>query len=171
MTPIIRPFRTDEADTLRDIRFEALADLPMAFAEHLEATRVKGGENFGAGLAEGSIWGAWDGETCVAMAGLQRHVGANVEHRATVWGVYVSPRARGTGAGRALLRAIIDYGVALGIELFELAVGDFNTSARKLYASLGFVEIGILRNAVKIGPDYTHEVLMALFCLSGRRRP
>ena len=163
MSLVIRPFRTDEADALRDIRFEALADLPMAFAEHLAAARAKGGEDFGAGLAEGSIWGAWDGETCVAMAGLGRSIGANVEHRATLWGVYVSPRARGTGAGRALLRALVDYGVALGVEIFELAVGDFNTAARRLYNSLGFVEIGLLRNAVKIGPDYTHEVLMALY--------
>ena len=162
MKPIVRPFRTDEADALREIRYEALADLPMAFAQHLDAAKAKGGEDFGAGLAEGSIWGAWNGDVCVAMAGLERYAGSNVEHRATVWGVYVSPRARGTGAGRAVIQALIDYGVALGVEIFELSVGDFNTGARKLYESLGFVEIGFLRNATKIAPDYTHEVQMAL---------
>lgn len=162
MAMIVRPFRTDEASVLRVIREAALEDLPMAFAEHLDAARAKGGEDFSTGLAEGSIWGAWDGETCVAMAGLARYVGSNVEHRATVWGVYVSPHARGTGAGRALLRAVIDYGVARNIEIFQLAVGDFNISARKLYESLGFVEIGFLRNATKIAPDYTNEVQMAL---------
>lgn len=141
---------------------EALADLPMAFAQHLDSARAMGGEDFSAGLAEGSIWGAWDGEACIAMAGLERYAGANVEHRATVWGVYVSPRARGTGAGRAIIQALIDFGVARGVEIFELAVGDFNTGARKLYDSLGFVEIGFLRNATKIAPDYTHEVQMAL---------
>ena len=162
MTLIVRPFRTDESGVLRAIREEALEDLPMAFAEHLDAARAKGGEDFSAGLAEGSIWGAWDDETCVAMAGLARYSGSNVEHRATVWGVYVSPRARGTGAGRVLLRALIDYGVARKIEIFQLAVGDFNTAARKLYESLGFVEVGFLRNATRIAPDYTHEVEMAL---------
>ncbi len=162
MTPTIRPFRIDEVDALRELRFEALADLPMAFGEHLERARAMGGEDFTEALAESAIWGAFYGDRPVAMAGLQRHRGANLEHRATIVAVYVSPAARGTGAGRAMLRGMIDYGAALGIEIFELSVGDFNTAARKLYVSLGFVEIGFLRNATKIAPDYTHEVQMAL---------
>jgi ribosomal protein S18 acetylase RimI-like enzyme len=162
MTLTIRPFRIDEADALRDLRFEALADLPMAFGEHLDRARAMGGEDFSEALARSAVWGAFDDERPVAMAGLQRRRGANLEHRADIVSVYVSPIARGTGAGRALLRGVIDYGRALGVELFELSVGDFNTAARKLYASLGFVEVGFLKNATKIAPDYTHEVQMAL---------
>jgi ribosomal protein S18 acetylase RimI-like enzyme len=162
MSPTIRPFRTDEADALRDIRFEALADLPMAFGEHLDQARAMGGEDFSEALARSDIWGAFDDDGPIAMSGLRRSRGANLAHRATIVAVYVRPAARGTGAGRAMLRGLIDYGVSRGVEIFELSVGDFNTSARKLYESLGFVEIGFLKNATKIGPDYTHEVQMAL---------
>ena len=159
----VRPFRTDETAPLRDLRFEALADLPMAFGEHLDRARESGGEDFSAALAEGAVWGAFDGDEPVAMAGLQRAVGANLEHRATIVSVYVSPRARGMGAGRALLGAMIDYGRALGIEIFELSVGDFNAPALKLYEGLGFRKTGFLKNATKIAPDYTHEIQMALY--------
>ncbi len=158
----IRPFRTDEAVQLRELRFEALADLPMAFGEHLDRARAMGGEDFSQALAQSEVWGAFDGDRPLAMVGLQTSRGANLEHRAKIVSVYVCPEARGTGAGRAMLQEIIDFGIVRGIEIFELSVGDFNTAARKLYTSLGFVEIGFLRNATKIAPDYTHEVQMAL---------
>ena len=162
MALTVRPFRTDEAAALTAIRHEALADLPMAFAEHLDAARAKGGEDFTDALSEQAIWGAFDDDRPLAMAGLRRGVGGNVQHRAMIVGVYVSPAARGTGVSRAMLQALIDYGIVRGVEIFELAVGDFNVPARKLYAGLGFVEVGLLRNAVKIGADYTHEINMAL---------
>jgi ribosomal protein S18 acetylase RimI-like enzyme len=162
MTFTIRPFRTDEADVLKDLRFEALADLPMAFGEHLDRARAMGGEDFSEALARSEVWGAFDGDRPMAMAGLQPGRGANLEHRAKIVSVYVRPAARGTGAGRAMLQGIIDFGISRGVEIFELSVGDFNTAARKLYESLGFVEIGFLRNATKIAPDYTHEIQMAL---------
>ena len=121
-----------------------------------------GGEDFSEALAQSEVWGAFDRDLPMAMAGLQPSHGANLEHRAKIVSVYVRPAARGTGAGRAMLRGIIDYGISRGIEIFELSVGDFNTTARKLYAGLGFVETGFLRNATKIAPDYTHEIQMAL---------
>lgn len=155
----IRPFRTDEADRLGALRLEALRDLPMAFAEHANAPP----EDFSAALREGSLWGAFDGERPVAMAGLMRRRGSNVAHRATIVAVYVSPAARGMKAGRGLLQAIIEQGQRDGVEIFDLAVGDFNEPALALYRSLGFKSCGFYRNAVKIGSDYTHEIEMALY--------
>ena len=159
----VRPFRADEADVLRDLRFEALADLPMAFGEHLDHARAIGGEDFSVALRDRAVWGAFDGDAPVAMEGLRRAIGANLRHRASIVAVYVSPRARGAGAGRALMQGLIAHGVGLEIEIFELSVGDFNAPALKLYESLGFEKIGFLRNATKIAPDYTAEIQMALF--------
>lgn len=155
----IRPFRADEAEALGALRLEGLIDLPMAFAEHADSPP----EDFSAALAAGAVWGAFDEEGCVAMAGLRRWTGANVAHRATIVAVYVRPRARGQKAGRRLLEAMIDHGANDGIEIFELAVGDFNAPALALYRSLGFAPIGYHRRAVKIGEDYTDEIHMALY--------
>ena len=48
------------------------------------------------------------------------------------------------------------------MQIFDLAVGDFNDPALALYRSLGFEPSGYFRNAVKIGDDYTHELVMTL---------
>jgi len=162
MTVIARPFRPDEAAVLRDIRLQALADSPPAFAERYDVALAKGGEDFGAALAAGAVWGVFDDGRCVGMAGLNRFVGANVDHKGYVWGVFVSPAARGTGAAQALFRAVIDHARATGLTVLSLGVGDFNEPAKRLYASFGFAPFGREPRAVRLNGRYIDEVLMAL---------
>ena len=104
MPLIVRPFLPEEASILGAIRLEALADSPPAFAERLDVAVAQGGEDFTAAIASGSVWGVFDQDQCVGMAGLDRFVGANVEHKAMIWGVFVSPTARGSGAGAWLVQ-------------------------------------------------------------------
>jgi ribosomal protein S18 acetylase RimI-like enzyme len=158
----IRPFRPDEAGALRDIRLEALAAHPPAFAERHDVALAMGGEDFAAALAEGAVFGVFDDSACLGMAGLDRWRGTNVQHKATVWGVYLSPAARGRGAGEALFQAMIDHARAIGIEALELGVGDFNDHAQALYRRMGFVPYGLEPRAVKLHDRYIDEVLMAL---------
>jgi len=52
--------------------------------------------------------------------------------------LYVQPRARGTGAGRALAGAIVDAARTIGYRTLCLDTLDWMTEARALYESLGF---------------------------------
>lgn len=165
MQRTIRPFRCDEAAILATIRLEALTDLPEAFAERLDAALASGGEDFTLALAAGEVWGVFHDQACVGMAGLERHVGANVAHKATIWGVYISPQARGAGDGVALFEALIAQAKQIGVEVLELGVGDFNDPARQLYQRMGFTPYGLERRALKLNGAYIDEVLMALFLL------
>ena len=158
----IRPFRPDEAGALRAIRLEALAAHPPAFAERHDVALAMGGEDFAAALAEGAVFGVWEGEACLGMAGLDRWRGSNVRHKAVIWGVYLSPAARGRGAGEALFQAMIDHARAIGIEVLQLGVGDFNHHAQALYRRMGFVPFGLEPRAVKLHDRFIDEVLMAL---------
>jgi len=163
MALTVRPFLPDEASVLREIRLEALADTPPAFAERVDVARAMDGEDFTDALAEGSVWGAFLEGACVGMAGLARFVGSNVEHKATVWGVYVSPSGRGsTGAAEALFKAIIAHAADTGLEVLELGVGDFNDRAKRFYARMGFQPYGFEHRAVKLDGRYYDEVLMSL---------
>lgn len=162
MTRTVRPFRTDEADLLAAIRMEALEDSPAAFAERAEAARAMGGEDFRAALATGAVWGVFEDGMCVGMAGFDRHVGANVEHKATIWGVYVRPAARGSGAARALFDGLIAHARAVGVEVLQLGVGDFNARALAFYRRLGFEPFGLELRALKLPDRYIDEVQMAL---------
>jgi len=162
MTLSVRPFRLDEASVLTTIRLEALADNPPAFAERVDVARAMGGEDFTAPLAAGAVWGAFLDDTCVGMAGLARFVGSNVAHKATIWGVYVSPSGRGAGVAEALFRAMIEHASYIGVEVLELGVGDFNDRDKRFYARMGFAPYGFERRAVKLGGRYYDEVLMSL---------
>ncbi|WP_027896531.1 GNAT family N-acetyltransferase [Zestomonas thermotolerans] len=51
--------------------------------------------------------------------------------------LYVSPAARGQGAGKALLRHLAKLAVARGCGRFEWAVLDWNTPAIEFYQSFG----------------------------------
>jgi ribosomal protein S18 acetylase RimI-like enzyme len=74
--------------------------------------------------------------------------------------MYVRPDARRTGVGRRLVEAIIDL-ARQRVELIQLTVVRDNEQARRLYASLGFCEYGVEKNALKQDGRYYDEVLMA----------
>ena len=162
MPVIARPFRPDEAGVLRDIRLQALADSPRAFAERHDVALAMGGEDFGAALAAGAVWGVFDDDRCVGMAGLGRHVGANVEHKATIWGVFVTPTARGSAAARTLFQHLIDHARVIGLEVLHLAADEQNQRAQRFYKGMGFVSYGLDRRALKLGDRIVDDVLMRL---------
>ena len=68
--------------------------------------------------------------------------------------------ARNAGVGRRLVEAVIDH-ARRHVELIQLTVVSGNEPARRLYASLGFVEYGIEKNALKQDGRYWDEMLMA----------
>jgi GNAT superfamily N-acetyltransferase len=70
---------------------------------------------------------------CVALRPL-------AEHTAEIKRLYVQPRARGTGTGLALARAVIAQSEAAGYRTLKLDTLARMTEARALYARLGFVE-------------------------------
>jgi GNAT superfamily N-acetyltransferase len=54
--------------------------------------------------------------------------------------LFVEEAARGQGTGRALLVACVDRARARGCKRIQLDTNEINERARKLYASVGFVE-------------------------------
>lgn len=74
--------------------------------------------------------------------------------------VVVTPPGR--GYGRAALALVLDHAFgALGAHRVWLDVKPANDRARRLYASLGFEEEGILRDALRTEAGYEPLVLMA----------
>ena len=51
--------------------------------------------------------------------------------------LYVTPAARGTGAGKALLKHLAGIAVARGCTRFEWSVLDWNTPAQEFYKAMG----------------------------------
>lgn len=59
---------------------------------------------------------------------------------AQVWGIWVAPEARGSGAARSLMQAVIDWARSRGVATLRLGLSTSPSSApaEALYTSLGF---------------------------------
>lgn len=157
---LIRRLVRSEAAAYREIRLEALRCSPEAFGSTFEAERIRPLERFAERLSNCTVFGAFRSTEIVGMAGFMGREGAKDAHKGMLWGMYVRAGSRNAGVGRRLAMAVIDF-ARERVELLQLAVVRDNEPARRLYASLGFVEYGIERKALKQEGRYYDEILMA----------
>jgi GNAT superfamily N-acetyltransferase len=137
----VRRLRVEDAASLLVLRREALDTDPLAFAASVEDDRglspalVRGAL---ADVREQAVFGAFDADALTGMVGLVRSDKVKQRHIGTVWGMFVAPRARSRGAGRALLDAAIRQARDWGLERVELGVSDSAVTARRMYEAAGF---------------------------------
>ena len=74
--------------------------------------------------------------------------------------VYVGREARGTGAGTALLAALVEAATALGYHKLVLAAFPFNAAGMRLYARMGFREVGTYQEQGLLDGRWVDVVLM-----------
>jgi ribosomal protein S18 acetylase RimI-like enzyme len=157
----LRRLGPEDAVAYREIRLEALADSPHNFSSTLESEQDQPLDRFAARLADDLVLGAFSGPRLIGVAGFYVQPRPKHRHKGMLWGMYVRPDYRAAGIGRQLIEAIIAH-ARQHVELLQLFVIADNMPARRLYASLGFVEYGIERNATKYQGQYHDDVLMAL---------
>lgn len=100
-----------------------------------------------------------DGEW-LAIGGLSRDARAKLNHKGLIWGMYVSPGARGTGAADRLMEALIASGMALELRQLQLTLMADNVPARRLYERHGFALYAIEPDSVRRGDEFADEALM-----------
>jgi RimJ/RimL family protein N-acetyltransferase len=162
----IRRLSASDAASFRALRLSALLDTPEAFvASHVEE-KDQPRSWFEQRLAqrEGhAVFGVFDGEALVAMAGLSRERRLQLAHKANVWGMYVAPLARGRGLARALLQAALAHARATpGVAKVTLSVDSANVAAIALYESLGFVVFAREADAVRLDGQSRDDLQMHL---------
>ncbi len=163
---VVRPATPEDAAPLRELRIEALANRPEAFAADHAAALAEPVEgwveriNRNAADDSGVICVAANGERLVGMAGLGRGHWPKTRHSAVIWGVYVTPAWRGQGVAEALIETCIAWGKAQGVATVKLAVVTTNTPAIRCYARCGFTVYGIEPQAIYYGGAYYDELLM-----------
>lgn len=142
----IRVLTANDAAAFHAVRLRALRDHPESFGSSDEHEQHMSRDQVVAIITAPTtrFFGAFSGETLVGMAAISRSSLDKMRHRASIWSMYVAPEARGTGAGRALIHAAIDYAHTLdGVEAITLAVTVGNTAAQRLYRSVGFTTFAV----------------------------
>lgn len=169
---IIRRLNETDWEAYRTIRLEALQLAPEAFGSDYAESSGRTPDVWAASLnvPDTIVLGAFaeagspaaEGQI-VGMAGLTRERRIKTRHKANVFGVYVSPPARGAGCAKALVTELIGLARTLGgVEQLMLCVVAENAAAKAVYAGLGFRVYGREPRALKLGDRYLDEELMVL---------
>jgi RimJ/RimL family protein N-acetyltransferase len=156
----IRQLTPGDTALYRGIRLAGLKESPEAFGSTFEVELTKPLAWFFDRLGHSEVFGAFRDAELLGVAGLVVRQEEKEAHKGLLWGMYVRPDARGTGLARRLVEAVIAHASGQ-VELIQLSVVVGNKPARRLYASLGFVEYGIEKKSLKYRGRYYDEILMA----------
>jgi cytosine deaminase len=137
----VRPLRPEDAGGLVSLRREALETDPLAFGASVEDDRGLSPDLVRSSLSddrEQAIFGCFDADGLAGMVGVARLSRVKQRHTGLIWGMYVSPRARRKGAGRALLDAAVGQARGWGLDQVQLAVTEAAQTAKAMYEAAGF---------------------------------
>ncbi|HEV7934562.1 MAG TPA: GNAT family N-acetyltransferase [Actinomadura sp.] len=134
----VRRLTEHEWQIWRDVRLAALRDAPDAFHSTLEREQAYDQARW-RDMAK-PAWGvkvvAFAGDSPVGVVG--GYVCQEVEGAVDLFGMWVSPAARGSGVGAELVREVIAWANERDYAEMRLWVVDGNEHAQRLYVRLGF---------------------------------
>jgi ribosomal protein S18 acetylase RimI-like enzyme len=94
-----------------------------------------------------------------ALGGLSRVVGEKMDHKGLIWGMYVDPDLRGTGAADAIMNALVDAAKGL-VRQLQLTLAADNAAAQRFYERHEFKLYAVEPDALRRGDGFVDEALM-----------
>ena len=141
MSLVIRRLEAPDVPAFLRLRRRALVEEPTVFlADPATDRALQSGftEDALGDREHQAIFGAHESDEIVGCVGLVRPTSGKSSHRATLWGMYVAPEARGRGAGRRLVDAVIACARDWGALQVVLCVSETAPGARHIYETAGF---------------------------------
>ncbi|WP_109479221.1 GNAT family N-acetyltransferase [Paraburkholderia sp. C35] len=163
--PIIRPLSAPDALAYGSLRLCAIDEAPESFLSTREEEEKRSIGDIEARIcatANQVVFGAFEGETLVAVAGLRRYPLRPVQQKGFLWGLFVAQAHRRSGIARSLIAAAVEQARAMGLTQIALNTGAENASAIALYRSAGFEAVEEEPDDDTAGEDEDREVEMVL---------
>ncbi|MES2883348.1 MAG: GNAT family N-acetyltransferase [Pseudomonadota bacterium] len=164
MPEAIRRLGVADAADYRALMLEAHASTPEAFTSSFAERQALPLPWWQARLSPAPdagecVYGAFHDQALVGVSGLRFESRERTRHKATLFGMFVQPRARGQGIGQALVMAVLGLAQqSAGILLVQLTVTETNQPALRLYERCGFLRYGTEPLAVKCGDGYLSKL-------------
>ncbi len=95
----------------------------------------------------------------LGIGGLSQIDGEKLRHKGLIWGMYVDPVARGTGAADQIMQALVKHAIGK-LRQLQLTVMADNQRARSFYERHRFSTYAIEPNSVRRDDEYADEALM-----------
>ena len=108
-----------------------------------------------------ALFGAFVDAQLVGIVGLGFEPWEDAQHKATLFGLYVTQVFRGQGLGEDLVQAVLSLaGQEPEIKVIELTVSANSPAALALYQRCGFEQSGLEDCAIRVGDEYYDRVHM-----------
>jgi ribosomal protein S18 acetylase RimI-like enzyme len=160
----VRRLHEDDFYAFRKLQLRALKDHPESLMLDYDEASVEPEEQAKRQFMSRVCFGAFVADELVGYAGLNRHRGKKVRHKAGIGGVYVAPEMRGRGIARRMIEAAIEEAKTKDIELLLISANSSHPATIGLYKSLGFEPYGIEKHILKLADgSYVDDVLMMQF--------
>jgi RimJ/RimL family protein N-acetyltransferase len=164
MTFDVRRLGAPDAQAYRTIRLDALEASPAAFDDSVEEAIARP-STYWDGLMAGdrAFFGVFTSKALVGCANFMPEMGQKTRHIGWIYGVYLAPEARGSGAADLLLNTIFAHAKQTGALQVHIGVSTTNPPAQKLYQRAGFKTYGTAPRSMFVEGDYIDEFLMVRY--------
>jgi ribosomal protein S18 acetylase RimI-like enzyme len=164
---VVRRLTKSDAAEYRRVRLDGLKNYPVAFNGCYDIESLLPLDDFAARIFEppnlSAIFGAFIFKNLFGVVALDVSAAVKLSHKATLWGMYTMPSARGMGIGNKMMQALLSYAAQIPcMERILLSVTASNTQASRWYEELGFKLYGLEPKAVKFGNKYEDDELRVL---------
>ena len=153
----VRRLTAEDIDILRKVRLDALRTDPDAFGSTFEREEGRPDEDWMGWLSRSAMFVAEQASDPVGLVG--GLVDDAQPDRAVLVSMWVAPRSRNRGIGRALVAAVVDWATQSGKGEVTLHVIEGNAAAIALYERCGFALTGDREQRDR---DQATELVMAL---------
>lgn len=151
MPPALRPALRADIPRITEIYNQAVASTTATF-DTVPRTVLEQEAWFGRHGGPHPVIAAEQDGAVLGWASLSPYSDRAAYARTVELSVYVAEEARGRGAGRALMREIVERGRVLGHHVILSRITADNAVSIRLHAGLGFFRVGTLREVgVKFG--------------------
>jgi len=157
----VRLLNSDDAEQFKALRLLAVDSAPTAIWPTRQEELARSIEEIAARIHSTpmqAVFGAFESEVLIGITGVRREPLRQVNHKATIWGVFVKPSYRGRGVAQTLLSAATAHAAEQwDVVQLMLCVNAENLTAKRLYASHGFQTFGLEPRAMKVGDRFYDE--------------
>jgi RimJ/RimL family protein N-acetyltransferase len=157
----IRLLESHDAEHFRALRLQAIENSPTSIWPTRDEEQARSTEQIVARIRPTStqaVFGAFLGDALIGITGVRREPLSQVDHKATIWGVFVEPAQRGKGIAQELLTAAtIHASREWAVTQLMLSVNSENVAAKRLYSTHGFVAFGVEPYAMQVGGRFYDE--------------
>jgi len=157
---MIKKLEKNDWQQFKQIRLEALKKSPDSFLSSFEKESKIADEFWLEQLDKDIIFGYFTDNEIVGCCGLLLEKKAKIAHTATLFGMYVKDKTRGSGIGLELVNAVKNCAKNNYVKHLYLGCNAENLGAVKLYRKCGFKVYGTKPNYSKIGDKFYDDLIM-----------